>query len=133
MTDFSNYYQIDHRKNKDTSTERFPGNHVKFSALLKLLDWVDTAYGLFGLRAFKTKNAMLKEYDSAAPLDEYIGSETELKQFRDLVVLYCESIDNNPYLSPIGRFLLKKLSLNILKNRKRVLQYYLSDREYIDA
>lgn len=133
MTDLSNYYQRDHRKGKDTSTERFPRNHVKFSAVLRPLHWVDTVYGLFGSRAFKTRNAMLKEYDSAAPLDKCIGTEVELKRVRDLVVLFCESIDNNPFLSSIGRFLLKKLSLNILKNRKRVLQYYHSNKEYIDA
>ena len=133
MTDLSNYYQRDPRNSKDTSTERFPRNHVKFSALLKPLHWVDSAYGLFGSRAFKTMGAMLKEYDSAAPLDKCIGTKKELKQVRDLVVLFCESIDNNPFLSSIGRFLSKKLALNILKNRKRVLQYYHSNKEYIEA
>ena len=57
---------------------------------------------------------MLKEYDSVAPLDEYIGTKNELIQSRKLVVLFCECIHNNPYLSPIGRFLLKKLSLNMM-------------------
>lgn len=133
MANLSNYYQRDHRNSKDTSTERFPRNHVKFSALLKPLHWVDSAYGLFGSRAFKTMGAMLKEFDSAAPLDKCIGTKKELKQVRDLVVLFCESIDNNPFFSSIGRFLFKKLALNVLKNRKRVLQYYHSNKEYIEA
>ncbi len=133
MSDLSNYYQRDHRNHKDASMERFPRNHVKFSALLKPLNWVDSVYGIFGSRAFKTMGAMLKEYDSAAPLDSYIGSKNELKQVRNLVILFCDSIDNNPFLSSIGRFLLKKMALNILKNRKRLLQYYHSNKDYIEA
>jgi hypothetical protein len=131
--DLSNYYQGDYQSSQDYSSERFPGNHVKFSPLLSPLQWVDSAYGLFGSRAFTIMRAMLKEFDSAAPLDEYIGTKNELIQIRKLVVLFCESIDNNPYISPIGRFLLKKLSLNILKNRRKVLQYYHSNKEYIKA
>jgi hypothetical protein len=67
-------------------------------------------------------NAMLKEFDSADPLDLCLGSKKELKQNRNLVSSFCQGVDNNPFLSPIGRFLLKKLALNMLKNRKIVLQ-----------
>jgi hypothetical protein len=114
-------------------TERFPNNHVKFSAILKPLQWIDSAYCLFGSRAFRTMNEMLKEFDSAAPLDQYLGTKAELKQNRNLIISFCEGVDNNPFLSPIGRFLFKKLVLDMLKNRKKVLQYYHSNKEYIEG
>ena len=77
--------------------------------------------------------AMSKEFDSATPLDQCLGTKAELNQNKNLMISFCEGVDNNPFLSPIGRFLLKKLSLNILKNRKRVLRYYHSNKEYIEA
>ena len=121
MVDLSNYYQREPIKNDLTPSERFPRNHVKFSALLKPLEWIDSVYGLMGSRAFMTMDALLEEFDSAAPLDEYLGTEKELKQARKLIVSLCEGVDNNPFLSSIGRFLLKKTVLDVLKNRKRVL------------
>jgi hypothetical protein len=133
MTDLSNYYHRDPRNSKMALTERFPNNHVKFSAILKPLQWIDKAYSLLGSQAFMTMNAMLKEFDSAAPLDQYLGTTAELKQNRNLIVSFCEGVDNNPFLSPIGRFLLKKLVLDLLKNRKRVLQYYHTNKEYIET
>ncbi len=133
MVDLSNYYQRDPRNIESTPIERFPNNHVKYSALLKPLEWIDSAYSLLGYRAFLTKDAMLKEFDSAAPLDQYLGTKEELKKHRQLIVSYCEGIDSNPFLSSIGRFLAKKMSLNLLKNRKKVLQYYHSNKKFIEA
>lgn len=133
MTDLSNYYQRDPHNSKIDSTERFPNNHVKFSAILKPLQWIDKVNRLFGFRAFRTMNAMLKEFDSAKPLDQYLGTPAALQQNRNLIISFCEGVDNNPFLSPIGRFLLKKLVLDILRNRKRVLQYYHSNKKYIES
>ena len=87
MTDLSNYYQRDSRNSERTPSGRFPHNHVKYSALLKPLQWIDSAYSLFGSRAFRTMDAILREFDSAAPLDEYLGTEDELKRARMLLVL----------------------------------------------
>jgi hypothetical protein len=133
MTDLSNYYNRDSQNCKMEITERFPDNHVKFSFILNPLEWINNLYCLFGAQAFKTMKAMLKEFDSATPLDQCLGTKVELKQNRNLIISLCEGVDNNPFLSTIGRFLVKKLSLNILKNRKRVLQYYHSNKEYIEA
>jgi len=133
MTDLSNYYERDPRNGESTPSERFPNNHVKYSALLKPLQWIDSAYHLFGSRAFMIEDAMLKEFDSAAPLDKYLGTEEELKEVRKLVVSFCEGIDNNPFLSSIGRFLLRNISMEWLKNRKRVLKYYHSNKEFIET
>ncbi|MGV7224781.1 MAG: sulfotransferase family protein [Nitrospinales bacterium] len=133
MADLSNYYQRDPRNSESTPSGRFPNNHVKFSALLKPIQWIDSAYGLFGSQAFTTKDVILKEFDSAAPLDEYIGTKEELKQVRKLVISSCEGIDNNPFLSSIGRFLIKKIFLNAIKTRKKVLQFYHSNKKFIEA
>ena len=130
MIDLSNYYEQDPQNREDTSSERFPNSHVKFSTLLRPLEWI---YGLFGSRAFMIKKAMLKEFDSAAPLDQCLGTKEEMNQVRNLVKSFCEGIDNNPFLSPIGRFLLKKISLEWLKNRKKVLQYYYENKDFIET
>ncbi len=132
-TDLSNYYECDPQDTKNDSTGRFPGNHVKYSPLLKPVEWIDGVSGLFGSRAFKIKEAMLKEFDSAAPLDKYLGTAADLKENRDLMISFCDGIDNNPYLSSIGRFLLKKMVVDWLKNRKKVLQHYDSNKDFIDA
>jgi hypothetical protein len=132
VTDYSNYYQRDPQPSLAGSA-RFPKNHVKYSNILKPIEWIDNAYGLFGTQAFRFKKVMLREFDRIAPLDEYIGSRDELNKIRNLVMLFCESIDNNPYLSPIGRMLVRRLSLLGLKNRNKVLKYYHLNKNYIEA
>ncbi|MBW2367723.1 MAG: hypothetical protein JRH15_07545 [Deltaproteobacteria bacterium] len=124
MADLSNYYQRDPRNSDPFQSERFPNNHVKYSALLKPLQWIDSVYGLFGSRPFMTKGALLREFDSAAPLDEYLGTKEELEQARKALLSFCSGIDNNPFLCTVGRLLIKKIELNWLKNRKKVLQHY---------
>jgi len=54
-------------------------------------------------------------------------------QNRHLVALFCEGVDGNPYLSPMGRFLLKRIAIEQLKKRKKVLQYYYTNKEFIDT
>ena len=44
MADLSSYYQRDYQNLKGFSSERFPRNHVKFSVLLKPLQWIDGTY-----------------------------------------------------------------------------------------
>ena len=99
MIDYSTYYQRDPQSPLAVSAARFPKNHVQYSKFLKPIEWIDRAYGLFGTQAFRFKKIILKEFDRIAPLDEYMGSRDELNQVRNLVMLFCESIDNNPYLS----------------------------------
>jgi len=106
---------------------------VKYSALVRPLQWIDCACGLLGSRAFLLRDVILREFDSAAPLDEYLGTQEELKRARTLVVSFCDGVDNNPFLSSIGRFLLRKLALDILKNRRKVLQFYHANNEFIKA
>ena len=133
MTGHSNYYHKNPRFSSGGPASRYPKNHVKYSRLLKPVDWADSVCSFFGTRAFKFKKVLLKEFDRIAPLDEYMGSRNELGQVRNVVSLFCESIDNNPYLSPIGRMLLRKIALNALKKRNKVLEYYHSNKNFIDA
>lgn len=62
-----------------------------------------------------------------------MGSRDELEQVRNLVKLFCDSSDNNPYLSSIGRTLLRGIALRGLKVRNKVLEYYHSNKGYIEA
>lgn len=133
MTDYSNYYHKDPQSSLGGPASRYPENHVKYSKLLKYIDWTDNVCGFLGTQAFKFKKVILKEFDRIAPLDEYMGSRDELDQVRNLVMLFCESIDNNPYLSPIGRMLLRKIARNALKKRNKVIEYYHSKKNYIEA
>jgi hypothetical protein len=128
-----NYYQRDPQPSLAGASARFPKNHVRFSKLLKPIEWIDKAYGLFGKQAFGCEKIILNEFDRIAPLDEYMGSREELNHVRNLVVLFCRSIDNNPYVSPVGRMILRKGALDQLKNRNKVLAFYHANRIHIEA
>ena len=132
MVDLSNYYQQYPEMDERLSSDRFPKNHVMFSPLLKPIQWIDAVYSSFGFQAFETKGAILKEFDSAAPFDEYLGTLEELERVRKLIVSYFDGVDNNPFLSSIGRFLLKTISLKTIKNRKKVLRFYHENKDFID-
>ena len=45
----------------------------------------------------------------------------------------CEGVDKNHCLSPIGRFLIKKTTLGMLKNRRKVLQFYDANKAFIES
>ena len=100
---------------------------------MKPIEWIDWVSRLFGARAFKLEKAVLRNFDSAAPLDRVLGSKEELRRLRDVVESFCRNIDCNPFLSPIGRFLIKKLTVRATKKRKEVLRNYHSNRQFIDA
>jgi hypothetical protein len=106
---------------------------VQFSPLLKPIEWIDRIYGHLGSHAFAIKDRLVKEFDRAAPLDSLLGTQQELARLRNVLVLFAEGIDNNPYLSPVGRFLIRHMALNLLKNRRRVLVFYHANRQFIEA
>jgi len=133
MTDSSNYHQVEPNQQRDSSSNCYPGNHVKFSPLLAPIKWIDGLYSLFGSKAFMSKKEMLKEFDIAAPLDKYIGEQEDLTTMRQLVISACDGLDNNPFLSSTGRFLLKKISTDSIKNRKKILQFYENNKDFIES
>ncbi len=134
MNDLSNYYcRSDFNKYDYASSERFPANHVRPSALLKPVQWVDNVYSFVGTRAFKSTQTVLKAFDSAAPFDKYLGTPAELKQVRNAVQSFCQGIDNNPFLTSGYRFINKKTLVGYLESRKKVLEYYHENKEFIEA
>lgn len=133
MRDISNYYQIEPGAVNQSNTKRFPGNHVRFSPVLKALQLVDWVYKLFGKNAFMLSKSMLKEFDSAAQFDRHQGSKQEILQLRNLLASYCRGIDHNAFISTIGRYLLKTMGMNMLKNRKKVLQFYDNNQAFINT
>lgn len=130
--DLSDYYECDPKIGLSDNSGRYPGNHVKYSPLLAPLKWIDGISKIFGSGAFKIGDALVKEFDAAAPLDKYLGTPEELKDNRDLVASFSEAVDNNPYLSSIGRFLLRKMVVDWQKNRKKILDFYEANKEFID-
>jgi hypothetical protein len=100
--------------------------------MLKLIHWIDNIFRLFGSKAFKKTNSVLKVFDSASPLDENLGTDDDLKQLRNLVKSYSEGIDNNPFLSSMGRYIIHSNTIKFLKARKDVLEYYHANKEFIE-
>jgi hypothetical protein len=133
MVDMSNYYQRDPSNNIQSGQGQFPKNHVNFSLLLKPLVLIDRIYKLFGSDAFMMSDSILKEFDSNAPYDRYQGTKQELLQLRSFLTSYCSGIDHNPCISSIGRYLLKTMGLDMLKHRKKVLQFYDSNKAFIES
>lgn len=133
MTGLSNYYERSKTGREINPSDRYPANHVKFSTLLSLLSWIDGVYGLFGKKAFMMTKAMLREFDRATPLDKYLGEKEDIANIRRLLLSHSTGIDKNQNLSPIGRFLLKTIGLEAIKNRRRVLQFYKKNKSFIEA
>lgn len=132
MSNARNYYECQPQGPGTDETDRFPANHVRYSWLLQPLKWIERSMKPGRFRPFSLKNAMLAEFDRAAPLDSVLGSDQELAQTRRLVELAGAGFDQNPFLSPAGRLLLKLFTMGLLRNRHRVLKYYHRNRDHID-
>lgn len=128
----SNYYQSEPGNSIRTDSARYPNNHVKFSPVLQMLQLVELGYRLFGSDAFMMSESILKAFNSAAPYDMHQGTDQELNYVRALLTSYCSGIDHNPNISSIGRYLLKTMGLNMLKNRNKVLRFYDSNKAFIE-
>ena len=133
MNSDKNYYESAPAKNNSNPTDRYPRNHVKFSKLLRPVGWIGAIYDKFGSRAFTSINPMLKEFDRSAPLDKYLGTKEDVTEMRELLKSYCNGIDKNPFLSSIGRLLIKTISLDAIKNRKKVLEFFEENKNFIEA
>jgi hypothetical protein len=112
---------------------RFPRNHVRYSALLRPLEWLNALHVRLGVSPLSTTQAALRVFDSAAPFDAVLGSADELADLRSALVLQQEGIDRNPYVSGIGRVLCKKLGLGLLETRRAVLAHYAANKDFIEA
>jgi len=132
MNNERNYYECQPDRANTNETERFPANHVRYSWLLRPLNWIESSMKPGNFRPFLLKNVMLAEFDRAAPLDSVLGSAQELAQTRRLVELAGAGFDQNPFLSPAGRLLLKLFTMGLMRNRRRVLEHYHQHRDYVE-
>lgn len=128
----TNYYERNSQTTRDGNETRHPTNHVQFSSILRPLDWLDRLIGEDRFRPFSLSKIMLAEFDRGSAFDSVLGTKQELSDTRKLVEIAANGFDNNPHLSPSGRLLLKLFSMNLLKNRHRVLTFYHNHRDYID-
>lgn len=133
MQDRGRYYQVDPKTVTNPNSSRYPKNHVRYPPLSKPIEWIDRICALFGARPFKLEETVLEGFDSAAPFDEVLGSEEELRRLRGVVESFCRNIDGNPFLHPVGRFLIRKLSVGATKKRREVLRHYHANRQFVDA
>lgn len=135
MTDYNyNYYHVDPASHPGDASGRYPENFVRFPRFLKPLIWGDSlSRALRGKPAYLLGDSLLKIFDSTGPLNERWGTRAELSDLRDTVALFSRSLDNNPYVSPIGRVLLKQIYTGNLKNRAEAIAFYEKNREFIEA
>lgn len=128
------YYHVDPSTTAGDTSGRYPGNHVTFSKLLAPVRWIDAASSaLTGSRAFKLTKAALKEFDKPGDLHPRWGSARDVQVLRDCLEMFATGIDNNPYISSIGRMLLKKVYLTYLRNRTAFIRFYEENADFIEA
>ena len=133
MYDCNNYYHVNPKSHQGDLSGRYTPNFVNFPFFLKPLIWADTLS-----RRIRKKPAhllgdhLLKIFDSTGPLDERWGTQTEINILRETVRLFSRSLDENPYISPIGRVLLKIIYGGHLKNRAQTIAFYEKNRQFIE-
>lgn len=128
-----NYYECEPKDRNAAESDRYPRNHVRFSPLLTLATRLNAWLSKLRLRPASFHEAMLDEFDRAAPLDDVLGTREEIAQTRNLVELAAKGFDANPFLSDEGRLLLQLFTMSVLQNRRRVLAHYHQNRKFIDA
>ena len=133
MYDCNNYYHVDPNSHQGDLSGRYAPNFVKFPFFLKPLIWADT----FSCRirkksAYLFGDHLLKIFDSTGPLNERWGTQTELSNLRRTVSLFSRAVDENPYVSPIGRVLLRLKYGRHLKNRSETIAFYEKNRQFIE-
>jgi hypothetical protein len=126
-----NYYERPVSRGERVDPLRFPRNHVRFHTFLKPLELVNLAHLRWNQGPLVIRDALLRELDAAAPLDEDLGTAQELARLRASVAAFGEGLDRNPFLSGIGRALLKQISLNFVRSRRKVLEHYAANKTYV--
>lgn len=129
-----NYYHVGPLDPRGAEPDRYPGNFVRYSPLLAPLRWLDRAS-----RALRNKPAprlgtrLVAAFDEVGPLHPRWGTADELEVVRGNLRLFSRSIDDNPHISAIGRFLLETIMLGHLRNRADVIRCYEANREFIES
>ena len=129
----THYYHVDPSTSAGDRTGRYPRNHVKFPKYLTPIRWIDRAKrAATGSSAFNLTKAMLKEFDKPGTLHPRWGSAKDIQVLRDCVEMFATGIDNNPYISSIGRMLLKGIYTAHLQNRTALITFYEENADFIE-
>lgn len=128
------YYHVDPSATLSDTSGRYPANHVTYSKLLAPVRWIDALRrSLTGSHAFHLTKALLKEFDKPGPLHQRWGSPQSIGVLRDCLEMFARGIDNNPWISSIGRMLIKKVHLAHLKNRTAFIAFFDKNAAFIEA
>ncbi|MBL8633249.1 MAG: sulfotransferase [Myxococcales bacterium] len=126
-----NHYHVD-PASTNASDPRHPRNFVRYAALLAPITWLDRAsWRLRKRSAWQLGKRLVAAFDDVGLLHPRWGSEAELAVLRNNIQLFGNSIDQNPYISAIGRFLLGKVMLGHLANRAAFIRFYEENRDFI--
>jgi len=97
------------------------------------LTWVDHFSRAFrGRSAFEIGDSLLKAFDRVGSPPERWGTPLELEAQRRNIALFSDNIDCNPYLSSIGRYLLRCIMRAHLHNRARTIAFYERNRTFTE-
>lgn len=128
-----NDYHVDPEIGRGDITGRYALNFVRYSALLAPITWGDNLSRAFrGRSAFEIGDSLLKAFDGVGSLPERWGTPLELEALRRNIALFSHNIDRNPYLSSIGRYLLRRIMKAHLHNRARTIAFYERNRAFIE-
>lgn len=131
--DFDRYH-VDPRTTRRDRTGRYPPNHVKFPWFLRLLVLRDSlSRGLTGRTTCRIKDSLLDTFDAVHAPAERWGSAEEIEVLRTNLKLFSAAIDQNEYVSPIGRLLIKAIGKGYLDTRAATISFYEAHREFIEA
>jgi hypothetical protein len=129
-----NYYHVSPSDTLGADPARYPRNFVEYSPLLAPLRWLDRlSRALRNKPARRLGDRLVAAFDAVGPLHPRWGSVEELEVLRRNLRLFSRSIDENPHISAIGRFLLETIMLGHLTNRADVIGYYEANREFIES
>jgi hypothetical protein len=130
--------------NEEEKIKYFPQPFVKWIWFLKPLVWIDNIYGeLFydeitnkSFSLFELKDSLINEFDKSQLDHPFLssndwGNKEEIENIRKLIIKFSKECDENENLSTFGRILLKPIHIGYLKNRKRLIDFYIKNEEFI--
>jgi|KBSMisStaDraftv2_1062788.scaffolds.fasta_scaffold03610_10 hypothetical protein len=129
-----NDYHVDPEKASADPTGRYSLNFVPYPGFLAPLRWGDGLSRAFrGRSAYQIGDSLLQAFDRVGPLHRRWGTPLELEALRRNIALFSRNIDQGPFLSPIGRFLLRRFMKAHLHNRARTIAFYEGNRAFIES
>lgn len=130
----SNYYHVDPRTTRKDRSGRYPRNYVDFPLPIRSLLWRDSlSRALAGRATCRLEGSLLEAFDAVQAPAERWGTADEIGVLRATLELFSHSIDENPYISPIGRVLNKAIAKGHLDNRAATIVFFEANRDLIEA